>query len=425
MSGWRVTFSLSFLVAKPQSGCAEAAAIPGDRTVADVLHAGDAGASAHASANIRHLCRTELPGGGQIVIQGNYAYVGHQNGPEGTTILDISDPRKPKIVSRLMVPNELTHTHKVRVVDDLMFTNSEHQPGSGRREQFADAGFRIYDVTNRTNPRLVTFVRTHGKGVHRFDVDESYAYISTEMDGFVGNILVIYDIRSPSKPVEVSRWWMPGQNAAAGEPADPKGTEHRLHHAMRCGNEMYAGCWASGVAIIDVSNIGLPRTLSHYQYDPPCPEPTHTFLKVPFPIKGRTIAVSTEEERPQRGGDAGKPHAPFRTWDVSDPSKPQLLYTHEVPDDASPYHGRKFRFGAHQLREKVDEDGLVYVTWFGAGLRIIDINDPDQPVEKGYIIPKPGEGQKAPLTNDVAMDDRGLIYFTDKACGLDVIEFRG
>jgi hypothetical protein len=29
------------------------------------------------------------------------------------------------------------------------------------------------------------------------------------------------------------------------------------------------------------------------------------------------------------------------------------------------------------------------------------------------------------LTNDVAMDSRGLIYFTDKACGLDVIEFTG
>ena len=81
--------------------------------MADVLHAGAASASAHASANIRHLCRTELPGGGQIVIQRHHAYVGHQNGPEGTTILDISDPRKPKIVSRLMVPNELTHTHKV------------------------------------------------------------------------------------------------------------------------------------------------------------------------------------------------------------------------------------------------------------------------------------------------------------------------
>ena len=344
--------------------------------MADVLHASDAGASPQASSNIRHLSRTELPGGGQIVIQGHHAYVGHQNGPEGTTILDVSDPRKPKIVSRLMVPNELTHTHKVRVVGDLMVTNSEHQPGSGRRNEFKDAGFRIYDIADPVNPRLVTFVPTFGKGVHRFDLDESYAYISTEMEGFVGNILVIYDIRRPSRPVEVSRWWMHGQNVGGGEPPHPKGTEHRLHHAMRSGDQMYAGCWASGVAIIDVSDIGSPRTLSHCQYDPPRPEPTHTFLKVPFPINGRTIAVSTEEERPQRGPDAEKPHAAFRTWDVTDPTKPQPLYTYEVPDDASPYHGRKFRFGAHQLR-------------------------------------------------DVAMDDRGLIYFTDKARGLDVIEFQG
>ena len=393
--------------------------------MADVLHAGDAKPAPHASSNIRHLSRTELPGGGQIAIQGQYAYVGHQNGPEGTTILDISDPRKPKVVSRLTVPNELTHTHKVRVVGDLMVTNSEHQPGSGRRNEFVDAGFRIYDVKDRSNPKLITFVKTHGKGVHRFDLDENYAYISTEMDGFVGNILVIYDIRNADRPVEVARWWMPGQNVKGGEPPHPKATEHRLHHAMRCGNEMYAGCWASGVAIIDVSDIARPRTLSHYEYDPPCPEPTHTFLKVPFPIAGKSIAVSTEEERPQRGPDAGKPHASLRTWDVTDPTKPRLLYTHEVPDDASPYHGSKFRFGAHQLREQVDKDGLLYVTWFGAGLRIVDINDPARPKEKGYIIPKPGDGQKAPLTNDVAMDHRGLIYFTDKACGLDVIEFHG
>ena len=393
--------------------------------MADALHAGDAGTSVHASQNIRHLSRMELPGGGQIAIQGNYAYVGHQNGPEGTTILDISDPRKPRIVSRLMVPNGLTHTHKARVVGDLMVTNSEHQPGSGRRNEFVDAGFRIYDVKDRTNPKLITFVKTYGKGVHRFDVDERYAYISTEMAGFVGNILVIYDLSNPSWPVETSRWWMQGQNVAGGEAAHPKAAEHRLHHAMRSGNEMYAGCWASGVAVVDVSDIGRPRTLSHTQNDPPRPEPTHTFLKVPHPIAGKRIAVSTEEERPHRGPDTGKPHAALRTWDVTDPAAPKLLHTYEVPDDASPYHGSKFRFGAHQLREQVDKDGLLYVTWFAAGLRIIDINDPANPKEKGYIVPKPGDGQTAPLTNDVAMDDRGLIYFTDKACGLDVIEFKG
>ena len=73
------------------------------------------------------------------------------------------------------------------------------------------------------------------------------------------------------------------------------------HHAMRCGTEMYAGCWMSGISIIDVSDIKKPRTLSRYEYDPPCPEPTHTFLKVAHPIGGKRIAVSTEEERSHRG----------------------------------------------------------------------------------------------------------------------------
>ena len=392
--------------------------------MADVLHATDAGSVPHASANVRHLSRMELPGGGQITIQGQFAYVGHQNGPEGTTILDISDPRKPKIVSRLMTPNFVTHTHKVRVVDDLMFTNSEYQPGTARAK-FDVPGFCIYNVKDKTKPKLIKFMRTHGKGVHRFDLDEQYAYISTEVEGFVGNILVIYDIRDPSNPIEAGRWWLNGQNVAAGETPHPKGTDHKLHHAMRAGNEMYAGCWMSGVAIVDISDISKPRTLSHYEYSPPHPEPTHTFLKVPFEIGGRKIAVSTEEERGHRGADAGKPHAPFRTWDVTDPAKPTILCTYEVPHSASPYDGNKVRFGAHQLREQVDKDGLCYVTWFGAGLRILDINDPAHPKERGFIIPKPGDGQAAPLTNDVAMDERGLIYFTDKACGLDVIEFNG
>ena len=72
----------------------------------DVLPAADAdaGAAPRGSSNIRHLSRMELPGGGQIVIQGSTAFVGHQYGPEGTTILDISDPRKPKVAVADHVP---------------------------------------------------------------------------------------------------------------------------------------------------------------------------------------------------------------------------------------------------------------------------------------------------------------------------------
>ena len=90
----------------------------------------DTAAAVFTSANIRHLSRSELPGGGQIVIQGRYAFVGHQHRPDGTTILDISDPRSPKIVSKLMTTHPWTHSHKVRVVGDLMVVNSEIEPGA-------------------------------------------------------------------------------------------------------------------------------------------------------------------------------------------------------------------------------------------------------------------------------------------------------
>ena len=139
--------------------------------------------------------------------------------------------------------------------------------------------------------------------MHRFDLDENYAYISTEMEGYVGNILVIYDIRNPSKPTEVGRWCLENQHVAAGDTPHPKGTEHRLHHALRVGNQMFAGCWKSGVAIIDVSDITKPKTVSRHEYKPAHTEPSHTFMG----------AAPFDRRQAHRGLDGGgAPHARSR-----------------------------------------------------------------------------------------------------------------
>lgn len=375
------------------------------------------------SSNISHLSRMDLGGAGQITIDGDYAYLGYMYGPEGTSILDISDPRKPKVLSTLMLDNPQTHSHKVRVAGDIMIVNSEQRPAMGTRlsKDFDEGGFKIYDVSDKTNPKLITFHKTFGKGVHRFDMDENYAYLSTEMEGFVGNILVTYDIRDPARPQEVSRWWMPGQNVAAGEEPSPLGTEHRLHHALRQGDRMYAGLWMSGFAIIDVSDLANPKTLGTYDVHPEAAEPSHTLLRIPGQIGGRDIAIATDEERGRRGPDEGKPHAPLYVFDVTDPTNMQLIHTHHVPESASPYNGPGVRFGAHQFREKI-EGTRAFVTWFAAGLRILDFANPTAPEEVGYFIPEPGVGYDAPQTNDVELDHRGLIYITDKARGFDVIE---
>src|SRR2546430_2021026 len=217
----------------------------------------------HLARNVTRLSHLDLPGAGQVYVAGDYAYVGHIPNKQrlGTSILDVRDPKNPKVVSQISLEDPDSHSHKARVAGDIMIVNSErNMTPIGRRAEelprlrarlreslgrepshavlaeklgikesdipmveaadrnpYAQGGFRVYDVSDRTKPKLITFQKTGGIGVHRFDMDERYAYMSTQMAGYVGNILVIYHIGDPAKPKEGSRWWMPEQHVAAGE----------------------------------------------------------------------------------------------------------------------------------------------------------------------------------------------------------------
>jgi hypothetical protein len=423
--------------------------------------------------NVTRLSRLELPGAGQVCVAGGYAYVGHIPNTKrlGTSILDVSDPRKPRVVSQIFLDDPDSHSHKARVIGNVMIVNAERnmtaigrkaeqlppvraelRAALGREPTHADlaakigidpadipavehaernpyggGGFRIYDVSDRAKPRLVAFQKTGGIGVHRFDMDARHAYISTEMAGYVGNILVIYDIADPARPQEVSRWWMPGQHIAGGETPAWVGKRNRLHHALRSGDRLWAGCWQAGLRVIDVSDIRRPRTVGEYNYHPPYPEPSHTFMDVPFPVAGRRIALAIDEEDHAASAQEmerrrGRPHACLWIMDTSDVAAMKPLALYEVSELDSPWsRAAPGRFGAHQFREKMDGT-LVYCAWFAGGLRIVDIADPLAPREAGWFIPEPASGKVAPQTNDVDVDARGLIYIVDRYAGFDILE---
>jgi len=388
--------------------------------------------------NVRRLSRLELAGAGQVTVEGKYAYVGHITNKEGlgTSILDVSDRKKPRLLCQLNVDLADSHSHKARVAGDLMIVNVEQNMGKGGRksadgapeqDSYREGGFKVYDISNRGKPKLITHHRTHGRGVHRFDMDEKYAYISTEMEGFIGNILVVYDIADPRRPSEVSRWWMPGQHIAGGETPTWSGRRHRLHHALRFGDELWASCWHGGFWVVDCSDIARPRSLGSYNYHPPFPEPTHTVMPLPARIGGRRIAVSIDEEDQAQSASEeqarrGRLHAGLATFDVSDPAAIRPLGLFEVSEMDSPFSRTPgTRFGAHQYHEAMTGT-LVYAVWFSGGLRIIDVADPMAPREVGHFIPEPAGGNAAPQSNDVMLDQRGLIHMVDRLCGYDVLE---
>ena len=102
--------------------------------------------------NVKMIGRTDVAGGGQVVVENGYAFVGHMDPPHGTSILDVKDPKHPKIVAEIEIPQGV-HSHKVRVSGDIMLVNLERyreqreaadrtqslrhcQPGEAQRDRF-------------------------------------------------------------------------------------------------------------------------------------------------------------------------------------------------------------------------------------------------------------------------------------------------
>ena len=58
------------------------------------------------SKNLRRVGRLDLPGGGQVVGDRGFAYVGHMKPPHGTSIVDVRDPANPRLVTTLELRSE-------------------------------------------------------------------------------------------------------------------------------------------------------------------------------------------------------------------------------------------------------------------------------------------------------------------------------
>src|SRR5262249_57883084 len=86
--------------------------------------------------NTKRVGHLDLPGAGQVTIAGRHAYVGHipNKNHLGTSIIDIADPANPRVIATVTLDDHTSHSHKARVVGDIMIVNHERNPTAiGRR----------------------------------------------------------------------------------------------------------------------------------------------------------------------------------------------------------------------------------------------------------------------------------------------------
>jgi len=348
-------------------------------------------------AGFSHLCG--CGDGMQVMRHGDALYVGHFGiTGMGTSILDVADHAHPRLVDQWLAPPG-SHTHKVQVAEGLLLVNQEQFRGG---DPFT-AGMLVFDVHDPLAPRRIGRFDSGGAGVHRIVwTGGRYAHASVTPDGFADRIWMVIDMSDPQRPVEAARFVL-------DEP-EPAGARYAAHHALIDGEVAYLGYCDAGMVVLDVADFAQPRQIARLTWEPG--GETHTCL----PLPGRKLVVATDE---QLKDGPGSPTRLVHVIDVADPSRPRVLGA--CPEPEGDFRDRPLRFGPHNLHENragsYCSERVVFVTYFNAGVRVYDLEDPENPVEVAHWLPETPAGQDAPQLNDIFVEESGLVWATDRIGG--------
>ncbi len=384
--------------------------------------------------------------GAQVMVNKGHAFVFHPFSG-GVTVIDVRDPRAPKPVNFLPVHPRSWSIHGqafgdlLLVIEEFDFFKLQVKDYYGQSLDLSDpkltgkngvdysGGLRVYDITNPAKPRPIGFMPVDGFGFHRlWWVGERYVYATALLHGYTDHILMIIDLQDPTRPREVSRWWLPGMWKAGGETNDFNGRV-ALHHAIVSGDLACAAWRNGGVTLLDVKDKAAPKLLAHRNWCPPFGGNTHTAL----PLLDRDLLIVDDEAADDISVEPMK-----HTWvfDIRAHDNPVSIATMPIPFDQD-YVAKGGAFGPHNLWENRPDafvsSEVVFATYQNAGLRIFDIKNPFRPVEIGYFVPPPPTGWFDHRTDikrvlhsvDVYVQPDGLMYLTDYNAGLYILQWDG
>ncbi len=362
-------------------------------------------------------------------------WLAHEGPPKNFTGVDVTDPRKPRVIVQTDLPHGNMRSNSLEVTGDIMAV--AYQTYSLGEK---NAGIELFDVSNPEAPRSISFFdRTgpHSRGVHCvWYVDGEYIHCASGAADWQprhprdDQFYQIIDVRNPSKPEEVGRWWMPGTREGDAEPApkrlnadsldNPSGKDaYRVHNTNvypERPDRVYIGYLDAGAYTLDISDKSSPKVVAHWNPNPPYPGFTHTSMPL---IDRDLLIVSSESVQPEA-----------RDWpkltfvvDNREETNPVPISTLPMPP-VEEYRSRGGRYGSHNLHENrpgpaFRSDTIVFTTYFNGGVRVYDTANPYQPQEIGCFVPDAPEGSRVPATqiNDVYVDENGIVYAAERLTG--------
>ncbi len=316
-------------------------------------------------------------------------WLAHEFAPKNFTGVDVTDPRNPKIVVQTELPEPYMRSNSLELTGDIMAVAYQcKDPGQ------KPAGMELFDISNPEEPKSISFFDCSGpysRGVHQlWFCDGEYVHLAAGSADFQPHnqkddqFYRIIDVRNPSKPQEVGRWWLPGVRVGDTE-APPvrhkvKDAGFRVHNTNvypQRPDRAYLGVIDGGAVLLDISDKSQPKMISRWDNSPPFTGFTHTLL----PLFERQLIVSTDESTMDAAADW-----PKLVWILDAREEKNLVPISTCPmPPKEEFANRGGRFGAHNLHENVpretsfQSEEIIFGTFFNGGTRAFDISNAFQP----------------------------------------------
>ena len=395
----------------------------------------------------------DIPRGsnGDIAIAGDVVYVGSLIGHQPPLIVDISDPADPEVIGPIpdAIPGVGNGIEGIEVSGDVLVLDHRSPLGEEFDTPEGDParGLSVYDVSDPREPHLVARhdagdLHIHATSLWR-DPEDADRLLAVQSNWDEPTIIVFDLTGCPDSaqcdPTIVAEWSY----------EDQTGISEYTHEATLStdGQRMYVPQWDAGTFLLDSSNLMEslreggdcdpsppedtpgeehcltllnPNPEDRLDTDPPfTSESHHSTLKVP----GRPyLLVTAESTGPRWDSDAeelvrgGCPGAFTRLVYIGEDEHEHHPSREEEREamrgDLHPQIAGVFGLPEQQL-EHCTQDGwaedtselpawfsphyatvfpdLAFVTYYGAGLRAIDISNPFSPIEAGYYFNHPVE----------------------------------
>lgn len=352
---------------------------------------------------------------------GDCAYYGRLAGSGGVQVLDVTDARSPRPTALLTTSAMVDPWESLRVNAPRKLLVADQE--SGNR---AGSVLDVYDVSDCRRPRLLSSTDLPGTKGHEgwFSPDgRTYFMSGISAPGVRADRNVFpVDLTDPAKPRVLASWERPAFKSHGGQTTEDGARTYVCQQEAPPNDQLL---------VVDSSDLTRPEVLTSIplQDNQWCQGALRvTYDGRPFLIQYGERSGAADCSRVQDGwANFGYP----RIFDLADERRPVLvssaLLEVHLPQHCEQVEGEGAVNGLgysvhHCSPDRLYDPTILACSWFGAGMRVLDIRDPRRPVEIGYVNPAL-TGVVGTASRPVVRAERGEVWFTNELGGFYVARF--